>query len=163
MQVLLVRHGRAEEREKGKKDEVRALTEDGQQRLRKEMKKLSRTLPKVDLIATSPLVRATQTALIMSKACDDAKVVKLPALAPKGTEEAVFVWLKKQPAEATIALVGHEPNMGALAAYLMLGVNEAFFGFKKGGVCCIEFDPASGAGGGELQWLMQPKQIRNLK
>ena len=163
MQLLLVRHGRAEEREKGKKDEARELTEDGQQRLRKEMKKLARVLPKLDMIATSPLVRATQTAMIMSKACDKAKVIKLPALAPKGTEEAVLAWLKRQPADATIALVGHEPNMGALAAYLTIGVNEAFFEFKKGGVCCIEFDPSSAAGGGELQWVMQPKQIRKLK
>ena len=72
MHIVIVRHGIAEDREASNRaapdDALRQLTKEGRQKMRKAAKGLKRILPALDLIATSPLMRAAQTAEILAEA-----------------------------------------------------------------------------------------------
>ena len=91
MQLVLIRHARAEERALLKRDRTRALTVDGRRRMRKAARGLHALLPGLSQIATSPLTRARQTAAIVAEARDDIDVTLLPALAPGEPPRAVLL------------------------------------------------------------------------
>ena len=163
MQLVLIRHARAEERALLKRDHTRALTVDGRRRMRKAARGLHILLPGLSQIATSPLTRARQTAAIVAEARDDIDVTLLPALAPGEPARAVLVWLRAQPADATLALVGHEPDLGRFAAWLLSGRATGFVQFKKGAAALIEFSGAPAAGNGTLVWLLTAAQLAEQK
>jgi phosphohistidine phosphatase len=62
----------------------------------------------------------------------------------------------------TIALVGHEPDLGELATWLLSGRLDNWMPLKKGGTCLLEFIDEVEAGEAELCWLLKPKQLRQL-
>jgi phosphohistidine phosphatase len=163
MQVILIRHARAEERALFKRDRTRALTADGRRRMRKAARGLHVLAPGLTRIATSPLLRARQTAEIVAMAGNSPAIVPLPALAPGGAAHALLAWLRTQPADATLALVGHEPDLGLLAGWLLSGKRTGFVQFKKGAVALIEFTDAPAAGKGTLAWLLTAAQLAELK
>lgn len=162
MQLVLIRHARAEERALLKRDRTRALTVDGRRRMRKAARGLHALLPGLSQIATSPLARARQTAAIVAEARDDIDVTLLPALAPGEPPRAVLVWLRAQSADATLALVGHEPDLGQLAGWLLSGRPSGFVQFKKGAAALIEFSGAPAAGKGTLAWLLTAVQLSEM-
>ena len=162
MQLVLIRHARAEERALLKRDRTRALTIDGRRRMRKAAHGLHALLPGLSQIATSPLTRARQTAAIVAEARDDIDVTLLPALTPGQPPRAVLVWLRAQSANATLALVGHEPDLGRLAGWLLSGKPSGFVQFKKGAAALIEFAGAPAAGKGTLAWLLTAAQLADL-
>jgi phosphohistidine phosphatase len=82
------------------------------------------------------------------------------ALAPAGTPAAVIQEIGRHARKARIALVGHEPNLGELAAQL-IGARTPLE-FKKGGVCRIDFDVLPPKGVGALRWFVTPKILRSL-
>jgi phosphohistidine phosphatase len=163
MQVLLIRHARAEERALLKRDRARALTVDGQRRMRKAARGLHALLPRLTKIATSPFLRARQTAEIVAAAYTGIDTVSLQALSPGALPHAVLDWLGEQPVEATLALVGHEPDLGRLAGMLLAGRPDSFVQFKKGAAALIEFTDAPAAGNGTLAWLLTAAQLAELK
>ncbi len=162
MQLVLIRHARAEERALLKRDRTRALTVDGRRRMRKAARGLHALLPGLSQIATSPLTRARQTAAIVAEARDDIGVTLLPALAPGTPPRAVLVWLRTQPVDATLALVGHEPDLGRLAGWLLSGRPSGFVQFKKGAAALIQFSGAPAAGKGALAWLLTAAQLSEI-
>ena len=118
-----------------------------------------RTLePGLDLILTSPLVRARQTAEILSqrsvadaatRACRGARAG--PSRRPR--------WPRRsephtQP-RAVVALVGHEPDLGSSAAWL-IGAQEPL-SFKKGGIARIDVHALPPGQDGQLVWLATPR------
>lgn len=163
MQLVLIRHARAEERMLFKRDRTRALTQDGQRHMRKAARGLHALLPGLTQIATSPLLRARQTAEIVAAGYAGIDTVSLPALSPGAAPRAVLAWLRAQPAEATLALVGHEPDLGLLAGWLLSGKQTGFVQFKKGAAALIEFADAPAAGQGTLAWLLTAAQLAELK
>lgn len=167
MRVLIVRHAIAEERvafaKTGKPDDRRPLTADGRQRMAAAARGLRWLVPQLTRIATSPLVRAAETAEILATAYDDDVPVEvLGALAPGGKADELIAWLHPRAADTCVALVGHEPDLSELTTYLLLEKATAFFSFKKGGAALLEFDEPVGAGQGSLRWLLQPKHLRAL-
>jgi phosphohistidine phosphatase len=160
LELYLIRHGVAAERgEEYPDDSKRPLTSDGIARLRKEAKALEALDVCFDQILSSPLVRARQTADIFAEALK-APVANTDALTPAGSPAAVIQELGKHMRKARIALVGHEPNMGELAAYL-IGAKAAL-PFKKGAICRIDFSVFPPKGKGELTWFVTPKMLRKL-
>ena len=110
----------------------------------------------VDVVLTSPLLRAGQTADLLAEGLDPRPVIKqVDALAPGGTVETLVAALGRAK-RARIACVGHEPDLGQLAAHLV-GASQPFE-FKKGGVCRIDLERASGPG--RLVWLATPSLLR---
>ncbi len=162
MQLVLIRHARAEERALIKRDRTRALTADGRRRMRKAARGLHTLVPGLSQIATSPLTRARQTAAIVASACDDIEVTLLPALAPRAPPRAVLAWLRAQSENATLALVGHEPDLGRLAGWLLSGRADGFVQFKQGAAALIEFAGAPAAGKGTLAWLLTAAQLSEI-
>lgn len=167
MQVLIVRHAIAEDRvafaSSGKPDARRPLTDAGRRRMAAASRGLRRLVPRLTRIATSPLVRARETADILAAAYDDdVPVEELAALAPGGAPDGVIAWLHPRAADACIALVGHEPDLSELTSTLLVEDAATFFSFKKGGAALLEFDGPVGAGQGSLRWLLQPKHLRGL-
>jgi phosphohistidine phosphatase len=167
MKVLLIRHGKAEERNlisslSPKKDASRALTETGRRDMRKAAKGLRKLAPDIDVLATSPLLRARETAEIVAKVFGVSDVAEQPLLAPGADSSALLEWLQQRPADATVALVGHEPDLGLLTARFLVGKEADLVVFKKGACALVEFDAGPIAGRGKLSWLLQPGQLRKL-
>ena len=160
LELFLIRHGLAAERGADYPDDSkRPLTAEGIARLRKEAKTLARLDVDFDLIISSPLVRTKQTAEVFAQAMASHPSVTLSdALAPAGTPAAVFQELGKHMRKARIALVGHEPNIGELAARL-IGTRTAIE-FKKGAICRIDFEVFPPKGTGLLRWFIPPRMLR---
>jgi len=115
-----------------------------------------------DVVLTSPLVRARQTAEIVAAGLTPRpSLVTVDSLAPDGSFAAVIADLEKYARKARIALVGHEPNIGELAARL-IGSRHAVE-FKKGAVCRVDLEALPPSGPGQLRWLLTPKIMRALK
>ena len=115
-----------------------------------------------DLVLTSPLVRARQTADILAAALQPhPPIVETGALAPGAAPQAVLDVLAGHGRRHRIALVGHEPDLGRLAARL------AGFGrplpFKKGAVCRIDFPASPPVPPGTLRWFLPPAALRKMK
>ena len=163
MKVVLIRHARAEPRRLLQRDRARALTEDGRRRQRKAAKGLKAVLPDITQLASSPLLRARQTAEIIAAEYPEASRHTLPALAPGGAPRDSLTWLREQAPDAVVALVGHEPDLGRLAGWLLTGRHAGFLSFKKGAAALIEFDATPRAGGGVLQWLLTAALLADLR
>jgi phosphohistidine phosphatase len=162
--IYLVRHAIAAERGPNHPDDrERPLTSEGIVRFKRVVDGLREMDVKLDLILTSPFVRAAHTAeLLASGIGGKPRMEKLDALAPGGRMTAVLDAVARYSKRADhIAFVGHEPDLGALAARLLRarGVIE----FKKGAVCCIELDGAMPIGPGTLKWLLPPRALRKLR
>ncbi len=162
-ELYLIRHGVAEERgDRWPDDNKRPLTEDGMSRLRKAARGLACVDVSFDVMLTSPLVRTRQTADIIASAFDPhPHIVTAESLAPGGTYPEVLAELEKQARRAKIALVGHEPGIGELAA--RLAGSRHGFEFKKGAVCRIDVDVLPPEGPGTLRWFLTPRIMRSLK
>jgi phosphohistidine phosphatase len=161
LELYLIRHGIAAERgEEYPDDSKRPLTSEGIVGLKKAAKGLNVLDVGFDQIISSPLVRARQTADILAEALTSRPpVATSDSLAPAGSHAAVMQDLAKQK-KTRIALVGHEPNLGELAARL-IGA-RAPLAFKKGGICRIDFDVLPPKGRGQLRWFVTPRMLRKL-
>ncbi|HEX3645519.1 MAG TPA: phosphohistidine phosphatase SixA [Vicinamibacterales bacterium] len=162
-ELYFVRHGLAEERGDAWPDDTkRPLTEEGMARLRKAVRGLSRIGVAIDVVLTSPLVRARQTAEIVAGGLDPRpSIVNVDSLAPTGSYAAVLADLEKHSRKSRLALVGHEPMMGELAARLVGSRHP--IEFKKGGVCRIDVENLPPVGPADLRWMLTPKILRALK
>jgi phosphohistidine phosphatase len=160
LELYLIRHGVAAERgPEYPDDSKRPLTSRGMAALRREAKGLNALKVGFDLIITSPLVRTRQTAEILAEhLAGKPAVTSSDALAPAGTPAGVVQELAKHHRKARIALVGHEPNIGELAARL-IGARSPI-PFKKGAVCRIDFDVLPPKGIGQLRWFLPPRVLR---
>jgi phosphohistidine phosphatase len=163
IELYLIRHAIAAERGPNYPDDrERPLTSEGIARFKQAVEGLKQLEVSVDLVLTSPLVRAAHTAeLLVAGLGTKPRTEQLDALAPGGrlttVLEAIGTFAKRY---RRIALVGHQPDLGELAAKLLRSRGE--IEFKKGAVCCIELDGAMPNGPGVLRWLMPPKALRKL-
>jgi phosphohistidine phosphatase len=162
LELYLIRHGIAAERgEEYPDDSKRPLTSAGISRLSKEARALDTLGVAFDLILTSPLVRARQTADVFAESMKSKPpIATTDSLAPAGAPANVIQELGKHMRKARIALVGHEPNMGELAARL-IGARKALE-FKKGAICRIDFEVFPPKGVGTLRWFVTPRMLRRL-
>ena len=162
VELYIVRHGLAEERGGAWPDDAkRPLTGKGMARLRKEARGLQTIGVAFDVILTSPLVRARQTAEILGAGLEPRPhLVNIESLSPDGSYAAVMSDLAKHSKHERIALVGHEPSIGELAARLVGSRHP--LPFKKGAICCIAVDSLPPAGPGALRWFLSPKLLRQL-
>ena len=165
MKLLMIRHAIAEESEDfartGKDDRLRPLTDEGRKKMKQGAKGLRKLVPKIDLLASSPLTRAAQTGAILDSVYDDLDEVEIEELAPEATPEDFLRWLRQQKAE-TIAVVGHEPSISLMLSWLLTGTERRIFSFRKGGACLLELPSEVGAGTATLLWALTPGQLRDL-
>jgi phosphohistidine phosphatase len=161
MKVLIIRHGIAVPRgTPGIPDDERPLTQEGEKKFRRAAKGLARVVPPPDALLTSPLPRARATAEIAAGAWGWIPTQVVPALA-QGDVEAVLATLSRFPADATIAIVGHEPHLSALLAELLASSEAGRLTFRKGGAALVELSDSPGAGAA-LLWYLPPRILRKL-
>jgi phosphohistidine phosphatase len=162
LELYLIRHGVAADRgPEWPDDSKRPLTPAGIQRLRREAHALNELKIGFDQIITSPLVRTRQTADVFAAELETKPAVAASdALSPASTPPAVIQELTKFVRKQRIALVGHEPNLGELAASL-IGAKRPLE-FKKGGICRIDLDALPPKGAGHLRWFVTPKMLRKV-
>jgi phosphohistidine phosphatase len=162
MEVLIIRHAIAADRAtSGVSDDERPLTPEGRKKFREAAIGLAAITRRPDVLLTSPLRRARQTAEIAAAAWGRLKPQDLPALAT-GDIDGLAAALAKLPREAMVALVGHEPHASDLLARLLGGAASERLTFRKGGAALVEV-PASLAEGGRLVWYLRPRILRQLK
>ena len=164
-ELLLLRHGIAAERDPATPDGERALTPAGRRRTQAVVERLVALGLHSDRLVSSPLLRARQTAEL-AVAAGLAPVLELdPALAPEGDPWPLLQW----PAGVRrLALVGHEPDLGNLAAAL-IGAPAGSVVVKKAGVVLLQLamSPATpglsraqaGSGRVRLRLLLGPSQL----
>ena len=160
--LLLLRHGIAEEpstdQPAEQADAARPLTAAGRRRTRAVLQRLVQRQLLCDRLFSSPLLRAWQTAEL-AVATELAPAIELAEpLAPGGD---ALAWLARLAAlhplaGQTIALVGHEPDLGGLAAAL-IGARPGSLQLKKAGVAVLQWWPDQPAA--RLQLLLTPKLL----
>lgn len=170
MRIVLVRHAIAEDREafaaSGAVDVDRPLTDKGTKRARRGAKGLRRILDeRVDLIATSPLVRARETAAVIAGVFSKSMrppIEEVENLCPGQPPHVSVEWLKQQGCDETVLLVGHEPDLSLLLTYLTIGGKTGFVHFGKAGAALLECAGTPGPRCAELAWLLSPAILRRL-
>lgn len=123
-------------------------------------KGLARIARRPDVLLTSPLPRARATADIAARAFKRVEPTIEPALA-RGNLDGIVAALGVHPAETTVAIVGHEPTLGALLARLLGAADGERLAFKKGGAALVDL-PDGPSGAGVLLWFLKPKVLRAL-
>ena len=162
IELYIVRHAIAAERgPEWPDDSKRPLTERGVERFRESVDGLVWLQVQVDVVLTSPLVRAKQTAQYLSSGLPSKPPVKtVEALAPGHAPPEMMEQVAREGrGHSRVAIVGHEPDLGELTGWL-LGSRRAV-PLKKGGVCRIDLDTMS-ARHGTLAWHIPPRALRKL-
>jgi phosphohistidine phosphatase len=161
MKLLLIRHAAAIPRgTPGVPDDERPLTPDGEAKFRVAARGLARVTRRPDLLLTSPLPRARVTAEIAARAFEHISPTIEPALA-RSSVDGIVAALKTHPLGARIALVGHEPVLGALLARLLGAAQGERLAFETGGAALVDL-PDGPAADGRLRWFLKPRILRTL-
>jgi len=162
--LYVVRHGIAEETGPGGDDRLRALTPAGRAKMRAGAAGLRRLGVTLDVLLTSPLVRAVETAAIVAEAYGGSPApVELAALAAGVAPAETVRALRPYARSRDIALVGHEPGLSRMVALLTTGSADGLaVELKKGGVAAVDVDGIPAPGRGTLRWLVTPRQLRRL-
>lgn len=140
MLIYLLRHGRAEVGY-GMRDDDRALTEDGWDELRRAAPAWRQLVPSLDVIVSSPLRRAQETAQVLLEAVDgDPEQRTDTMIVPSGDPQRATELIAAELAGGTdsIAFVGHEPHLGSLLGLLLTGDRSRPVPLKKGMLVAVE-------------------------
>lgn len=163
-EIVLVRHAIAYERDARRwpDDSRRPLTPEGRRRFRRAARGLAKWIPKVDRVFTSPLVRARQTAELLSDCARWPEATVMPELAPPGNPSRLIAGVRDAKS-SRVALIGHEPALSTLLSACIAGsVSDLRVVLKKGGIVLIEFPDEVRAGSGVLLALLPPRALRRM-
>ncbi len=157
MKLYFLRHGQAGQRSQWQGDDAaRPLTGEGKDRMAREAEALAKIGLALDVIVTSPLLRAVQTAEIVAQRLNMAdKLVQDDRLGPGFGPGQLAKILKDHPDASGVMLVGHEPDFSSTVSHLIGGGDVVC---KKGGIACVKL-----SGGdklkGDLVWLVPPSVL----
>jgi len=165
MILYILRHGIAEEALSGGDDGARKLTAKGRDKMRDTAEGMREYGLRFDAILTSPLARATETAEIVASAYANTPPPQvLPALATGVPADEAAAALRSFAKQKHMMIVGHEPQLSALAALLMTGsIDTPKLALKKGGCIALQVPSRLERGGAELLWMLTSRQLRKLR
>lgn len=160
MELLLLRHGQAEDLSPDGGDFSRALVEKGfgQARHAARILRSADSLP--DLVLTSPLVRARQTADAFTDEAAMPGAIVLPWLACGMAPETALEELTAYPDFGRIMIVGHEPDFSRFIQYALGAFGETIE-VRKGSVTCLEISPPSRRA--TLRFLLPHKLAKHME
>lgn len=161
MDVYILRHGLAADKEDPRypKDEDRPLTGEGHKKTLRMARRLKSLDLSFDLILSSPLARARQTAEITASVLGCKSKLKFsPHLAPGGSRAALVRHLQTlKPAPKRPLLVGHEPYLTEFISAVLTGKPGLAIDLKKGGLCKLQIETLRYGRCATLQFLVSPK------
>lgn len=149
MDLYFFRHGEADWPDWRKSDDDRPLTKRGKKEVYEVARFLKRIKARPDLIVTSPLPRAAQSAEIQAEHLK-VKCCKDKLLAPGFGRQELERLLKKYP-EESLMVVGHEPDF----THTISQLTGASLKLSKAGVALVELNRSWR--NGRLLWLFPPK------
>jgi len=157
MEVYILRHGIAEQVGPNGSDADRALTPKGRQKLRRVLRLVRAAGVRPSIVLTSPLLRAVQTAEVAAEIfAYQHELVQTPALLPTVSPKDVWQELRVRKNQQAPLLVGHEPSLSQIAAYL-LGTPDLRIELKKAGLVRVDLEKFGPAPSGILKWVLAPK------
>jgi phosphohistidine phosphatase len=174
MNLLVVRHAIAEDKERfaatGRSDDQRPLTEEGREKMRRAADGLKQVARRAHVLASSPLLRARETAEIIAPALRAPRIEIVDVLRPDRRYDDFLTWLRGRRGsdgeveddEHTIAIVGHEPHLSGLVTWLLTATTDSRIELKKGAACLLEFSRTPTSGGATLRWSLTPSHLRAL-
>ncbi len=162
--VYLMRHGIAADAAAGMNDADRALTSEGVSKSERVAAGLHKLGVKPDLVLSSPLRRAEETARLVADVLNPKVPVELyPPLAGGFAVEDVVKGLRPHRGARELLLVGHQPDLGELASHLLTGsIRLVPLPFKKAGVAAIAVGAMPPRTPGTLEWFLTPAQLRAI-
>lgn len=167
MDLYILRHGIAEPREASTsmKDNERALTSEGERKMRRIAKGIKTMELSFDVILTSPFRRAKQTAEIVAGVLQLRKQLRiLPALAAgEKTKDLVAALEDPLSTFEAVLLVGHEPDLSSLISRLVVGGPDMIMSLKKGGLCKLTLSSVRYGRCAVLEWLLAPSQLARIR
>lgn len=163
--IFFFRHGEAFQiGEKDiRTDEERPLTPRGKSTTEEVCTTLARMNIQPGLIWTSPLVRALETAEIISQQLECTNLIEKVGLAYANEEDALFLEMSNLKPDTTLFVVGHQPTLGNWICHLTTGMRHGDIALSKSGVARIDLLSQGPPARGELRWLMTAKQLRRHK
>ncbi len=158
MFIYLLRHGDAVENP-SLRDAERPLTDLGVQQAAFAARFLKADGVKIEVILTSPLLRARQTASIIQDAMKIEAVRTSEHLSPSSDHRQLFQTMNEQNVES-ILLVGHEPHLSTAISLLIVGGRDAKIEIKKASLACVETQRPIEMNQGHLKWLITANQMK---
>ena len=162
MNLYILRHGIAADRGFDyPHDDLRPLTDKGIKRMRREAKGMDAMGVAPDLIISSTLLRAIQTAEIVQQGLSSPPpMIRSAALVPSAHPSQILDEITTNHSSLdSVMVVGHEPHMSSLVSYILTGRVSWLIDMKKGALVSIDLSPA---GRGRLLWALAPRQLRAL-
>lgn len=162
MNIYILRHGIAADRgAEYPDDDLRPLTDKGIRCMRREAKGMNAIGVAPDLIISSTLVRAIETAEIVRQGLSaPPPMITSNALVPEARPSQILDELAAGHSSlGSVMVVGHEPHMSSLVSYILTGRVSWLIEMKKGALVSIDLSPS---GHGQLLWALAPRQIRAL-
>jgi len=163
MDLYLLRHAIAVQRGLTHyPNDDRPLTEEGIRKMKKGAQGIAKLAGSFDIILSSPLVRAYETARITAEAVKHGKkIVRCKQLLPEASLSDFMSLLQEYREHKSVLVVGHEPNMSQIVSAL-LGSPHSVVEFKKGALCKIKISGVSSVKYGTLIYHVTPKQLRAM-
>jgi len=164
MRLYIVRHAIAVPHgTPGVAEDDRHLTEEGMAKMKKAAAGLLKIGAVPELVLSSPLVRARQTADILLGAFGNRiRLTLTPHLAPGESREKLYDQIRKHRELGSLMLVGHQPSLGEIAGEISWGSWEHYFELRKGGICAIDLHQLEPFPRGALRFLLTPTILRSL-
>jgi phosphohistidine phosphatase len=158
MQIYTLRHGVAEDAAPGQSDASRRLTEKGKSKLHTILARVRAAGVSPDVILTSPLVRARETAVIAKEELGfEGELIETKALVPSSSSVKVWEEIRSDYKDAAqILLVGHDPLFSDFVCFLT-GAPAGRITMKKGAIALVEVEGPAPAPRGTLIWLLTAK------
>jgi phosphohistidine phosphatase len=160
--VYFIRHGIAADPAEYDQDRDRPLVAKGRKKTAAVAQRLREIGLHFDEILTSPLVRAQQTAEILLERGLTSQLTVTESLSPDGGFQDWLTWLKtwQSPEHCTVALVGHQPDLGQWAERLVWGDAQQKLVLKKAGIIGVTVpDNIDPVGNSVLFWLTPPRYL----
>jgi phosphohistidine phosphatase len=123
---------------------------------------LTREIAALDMLATSPYLRAVQTAEVLSAVYGDIPIQQIPQLQAGAPLGPLFNWVSSQRAGDCICVVGHAPDLACLVTFLIAAREAPALKIKKGGAALVTFNGDVRPGAGILRWLLDADQLGKL-
>lgn len=162
MRLIFLRHGLAEGHFSydHERDFERELTQEGIKRLHKTFNLFKKVQPSIDVIFSSPLARAIQTAEVFWSYYQDADLEMMGDLDILDDPKHLVEYISFLPTDGHYAFVGHDPHITkVISALLAIHPEHDFMSIKKGGLCILEGGMWKGF---KLELLLKPKVMRSI-
>jgi phosphohistidine phosphatase len=161
LELYIIRHGLAGKSLEGDvEDNERPLKKKGKEKMKDVAKGLKKRNIRFDMVLTSPLLRALESAEIVNEYCGSTKEVTVTdLLKPDASYQKLSKYLNKLKEPERVAIVGHEPFLSGFASYCLTNSKNSFFKLEKSGVLKLEIDEVIMPQRCVLSWLMEPSQM----